>query len=164
MLSKMLLQTFLDYNYRVNERILQAMAALTPEQLALPTGISHGSALELIRHMADTEWSWRLYTDGGADGKFLWDVEDISDLTKLADFWSAERARMLAYLDAMSEEALAEKLELSPSFSAPRWQVFLHIVNHSSHHRSELYQYLAQCGHAVPEEETEFIRFDAAAE
>ncbi|MCB9150609.1 MAG: DinB family protein [Caldilineaceae bacterium] len=159
MLTKTLLHTFLDYNYQANAKILAAFAALTPKQMQQETAISHGNALELLRHMADTEWSWRLYTGEGTGGKYLWDVEDISDLTKLAAFWVRERERMLTYLDALSEDALAEVAELSPTFRVPRWQIFLHLVNHSTHHRSELSQYLTQCGSTVTEGEIEFIRF-----
>jgi uncharacterized damage-inducible protein DinB len=91
-------------------------------------------------------------------------VEDVSDLTKLGEFWLEERKRMLAYIDSLSAEALAETIELSRTFRVPRWQILLHIVNHSTHHRSELSHYLAQCGHSVSEEEMNFIRFDVQAE
>ena len=159
MLTKTLLRAFLDFNYQANAKLLGAFAALTPEQMALETSISHGNALELLRHMADSEWSWRLYAGEGTDGKYLWDVEDIADLTKLAAFWTAERTRMLAYLDSLTDEELAATVELSSTFRVPRWQIFLHLVNHSTHHRSELGAYLAQCGHPVAEETMNFIRF-----
>lgn len=164
MVAKTLLRTFLNFNYQANAQILQHVAALTSAQIESETAISHGSVLELFRHMADTEWSWRLNIDGGTDGKYLWDVEDISDLSKLEGFWIDECKRMLTYIDSLSEEALVETIELSPSFRVPRWQIFLHIVNHSTHHRSELSQYLAQCGHPVADGEVEFIRFDAWVE
>ncbi|MCB0128819.1 MAG: hypothetical protein KDE58_41420, partial [Caldilineaceae bacterium] len=103
--------------------------------------------------------SWRLYTGEGTGGKYLWDIEDISDLTKLAAFWEKEREQMFTYLDSLPENALAEVVELSPTFRVPRWQIFLHLVNHSTHHRAELNQYLTQCGHPLSEEELNFIRF-----
>lgn len=159
MLTKTLLRTFLDFNYQANAAILQKFAALTPEQMQLETAISYGNALELIRHMADTEWGWRLYTGEGTGGKFLWDVEDVSDLTQLARFWGKEREQMLAYIDSLSERALAETVELSSTFQVPRWQIFLHIVNHSTHHRSELSQYLEACGHPVAESDLGFLNF-----
>lgn len=164
MLTKALLRAFLEYNYQADAKILDAFAALTPEQAQKETGISHGNALDLIRHMADTEWSWRLYADGGTGGKYLWEAEDISDLTKLAAFWAAERERMRAYLDSLSEATLAEIVELSPTLSVPRWQILLHLVNHSTHHRSELGQYLTECGHPVSEEEMNFIGFAVQTE
>ena len=164
MLVKTLLQAFLEYNYQSNAFVVQALAALTSDQLIQTHDISHGTVLELARHMADTEWSWRLYADGGTGDKYLWDVEDISDLTKLAQVWGAEREQMLAYIDTLSEEDLAEIVELSPTFRVPRWQIFVHLVNHSTHHRSELSQYLAQCGHPVSEEALNFIKFPVFSE
>lgn len=166
MVAKALLRAFLEYNYQINAEILQAIAALTPEQVGRSSDMSHGNAPDLIRHMADSEWSWRLYAAGGAGGtggKYLWEVEDISDFEKLAAFWQAERAQMLAYLDSLSEADLVEMVELSPSLTVPRWQIFLHLINHSTHHRSELGQYLTQCGHPISEEETNFIQFDVQA-
>ena len=78
---------------------------------------------------------------------------------QLAVFWAGEREQMLTYLDSLSEDDLAKVVEFSPTFRVPRWQIFLHLVNHSTHHRSELNQYLTPCGHPVPEEELSFIRF-----
>ncbi|MEZ4859873.1 MAG: hypothetical protein R3C14_01125 [Caldilineaceae bacterium] len=118
MLTQTLLRTFLAYNHQANAILLCHFAALTPEQGQRATAISHGTALELIRHMVDT----------------------------------------------LSEEALAETIDVgtaqggSPRY-VRRWQIFLHLVNHSTHQRSELSRYLEACGHPVAERDLDFLNF-----
>lgn len=164
MLSQSLLRTFLAYNAHANAEILRTFAALSPAQAQATEKMSHGTALELIRHMADTEWSWRLFASGGAGQAYLWEVEDISDLEKLTQVWMAEAQRVPAYVDTLSEDAVAETIDVGTAQGgAPRyvqrWQIFLHLVNHSTHHRSELSHYLEACGQPVAERDLGFLNF-----
>jgi uncharacterized damage-inducible protein DinB len=41
------------------------------------------------------------------------------------------------------------------------WQILLHVVNHSTHHRSELIRYLEDYGHPIDEQYTDFGSFIA---
>src|SRR5690242_8399329 len=98
MLSRDILLSFLEYNYQSDLRALQRVEELSSEQQHAAAQISHGRVYELVRHMADAEWSWRLFALGEGGQKYLWEVEDIPDLPALRRFWSAERERMLDYV------------------------------------------------------------------
>ena len=57
MLAKSILISLLNYNYEANEQVLRQVEALTGDALNADANISYGSIFELVRHMADTEWS-----------------------------------------------------------------------------------------------------------
>jgi uncharacterized damage-inducible protein DinB len=69
--AKEILILFLEYNYWANEHILRYVEQLTSDQLHATARIRHGSAFDLVRHMLDTEWSWRLFASGGVGQKYL---------------------------------------------------------------------------------------------
>ena len=166
MLAKDILVSFLEYNYQADAHLLQHIQRLTPEQLQAAAKISHGTAFDLVRHILDSEWSWRLFASGGAGQQYLWEVEDISDLGALQRFWSAERHRMLDYVRSLSEADLEQAVDYGTAQGgepqhAKVWQILLHVVNHSTHHRTELSRYLKDCGHPIDEQDLDFGSFVA---
>jgi uncharacterized damage-inducible protein DinB len=166
MVAKDILVSLLEYNYWANEHILRHVERLTPKQLHAAAKISHGTAFDLVQHMLDAEWSWRLFASGVPGQQYLWEIEDISDLPALRRFWSAERDRMLDYVRSLSEVDLKRAVDYGTAQGGePRyskvWQILLHVVNHSTHHRSELSRYLEDCGHPIDERDLGFINFVA---
>jgi uncharacterized damage-inducible protein DinB len=164
MVAKEILASFLEYNYSANESTLLQLEQLSHEQLYARIKISHGCAFDLIRHMLDTEWSWRMFTQGNPGGKYLWEVEDIPNLPAIQRFWSSELEQVLGYLRSLEEEDLNKEIDYgSAQGGTPHyckvWQILLHIVNHSTHHRSELNSYLDICGHPINEQELDYISF-----
>lgn len=164
MIAKDFLVSFLEYNFSADERVLDQVEQLTPEQLHAESKISHKTAYALVRHMLDTEWSYRLYVRGEPGQKYLWEVEDIPDLPAIRRFWTAERDRMLDYVRSLSKVDLEQAIEFGAvhdegSESSTVWQILLHVVNHSTHHRSELSRYLEDCGYPVAEKHLDFHSF-----
>ena len=152
---KTILLTFLQYNQWANENTLRHVEQLSHPQLHAPANISYETTFDLLRHILDTEWGWRLIAGGESAQSFLWEVEDLSDLTGIRRSWSAEYRRMLDFIHSLS----AADLQRRPNDSLTVWQILMHIVNHSTHHRSELSRYLEECGHPIPEEELDFGTF-----
>lgn len=164
MVAKDILLSFLEYNYQADEHILQHIEQLTSEQVHGKVTISHETAFDLVRHMADTEWSWQLFARGEAGQKYLWEVEDIPDLPALRRFWSVERVRMLAYVHLLSDADLEHAVDYGTAQGnqphvAKVWQILLHVVNHSTHHRSELSRYLNASGHPIDEQSIDYMSF-----
>ena len=144
----------LEYGYWENERLLDLVEKLTPEQLHVAATLSHGTVFDLVRHMLDTEWSWRMFASGGEGTKYLWEVEDVSDLLAIRRFWRQERGRMLAYINGLAEADLEHDVDYGTAQGgkprlAKRWHILMHIVNHGTHHRSELNHYLSEHGYPV---------------
>ncbi len=137
----------LEFNNWANGQIFQAVQQLTPEQLTAPIPISHGNAYDLVRHMLDTEWSWRLFASGGAGQKYLWEVEDVPDLATLIAFWPGEYTRQIEFVQSKSEADLDRSVDYgtaqggSPHYMTI-WQILTHMVIHATQHRTELNAYL----------------------
>ena len=166
MIAKDLLLSFLAYNYQADAHILAHLEQLTPQQLHTVGTISHGSAFALIRHMLDTEWSWRLFASGGAGQQYVWEVEDLPDLPALRRFWSTERDRMLTYVDYLSQADLERVVDYGTAQGgqpqhATVGHIFLHVVNHSTHHRSELSRLLEEAGYPIDEQDLDYLSFIA---
>src|SRR2546428_10854391 len=52
------LQTMLDYHYWARDRLLDAVATLTPEQYTRDLGSSFKSIRETVTHIYAAEWAW----------------------------------------------------------------------------------------------------------
>ncbi len=151
------IRTLFEFNYWANEQLLDEAAQLAEEQLYGPASVSHGKAFDLIRHMLDVEWSFRLFASGGDGQKFLWQVADVSDLAAVRRFWTAEAGRLFAFLDGLTDDDLDRPIDLGTAQGgAPRfmtiWQILMHVHIHSVQHRSELALYLEVCGRKLPGE------------
>jgi uncharacterized damage-inducible protein DinB len=164
MLAKSILISLLNYNYEANEQVLRQVEALTGDALNADANISYGSVFELVRHMADTEWSWRRIARGEPAQQLLWEVEDLSDVPALRRFLAEEQTRAVAYVEGLSEDELDRSVSLGSNQddepSAARvWQILVHLLNHSTHHRAELSRQLAEVGHPVGENDIDYLGY-----
>jgi uncharacterized damage-inducible protein DinB len=139
------------YHIRVNERILDRCAELTQEEFRRPGTTDNGSAYETLMHMVVVDWSWRDFCLGNDDDDSYPDGWPFADLATIRSFWDGEHARLLEYAGSLDEDAMTEVLTWTSDgsdWSAPRWEVIAHIVNHGTQHRSELARYLTDRGHS----------------
>lgn len=142
--------TLYEYNQWANNRILRAAAKINEEQLTEPIPwLGSQSLLKTMTHMMDAEWSWRLVCrDGEMPGVYL----AFSDLASLRQAWREEMKKMLNYVLSLEDAQLNQVHTFSRPRFRPRerilWHILLHVVNHSTHHRAEVGQYLATCGHS----------------
>jgi uncharacterized damage-inducible protein DinB len=64
-LNKTDILTLYDYNYWANERILEATAKVTSDQLIAAANVSHGSLRGALVHILGAEVVWRLRCEEG---------------------------------------------------------------------------------------------------
>jgi len=139
------------YHVGVNERILDGSAKLTEEEFRRPGTTDNGSAYETLLHMVVVDWSWREFCIGNDDDDTYPDNWPFPDLATIRSFWDEEHARLIAYAGSLYEGTMTEVLTWDSEgkpWSAPRWEVVVHIVNHGTQHRAELARYLTECGHS----------------
>jgi uncharacterized damage-inducible protein DinB len=101
--------------------------------------------------MLIVDWSWREFCIGNDDDDSYPDGWPFPDLATIRSFWDEEHARLLAYAGSLDKASTAEVLSWDQdgqSWSAPRWEVIAHIVNHGTQHRAEMARYLTECGHS----------------
>jgi uncharacterized damage-inducible protein DinB len=139
---------FLRYNAWANQRLIAMMEQLTPTE-QMSGSLSYGSAFHTLRHMLDAEVVWRHTILADNPAPDMMHVQTLDTLSEVKVFWQEERRRMFELLDLLPDEQLNEA-RLAP------WRdkqyairdIFLHVVNHASNHRSEIGWYLTACGHS----------------
>lgn len=141
----------LRYHEWANSRILATIAQVAPEALTAPAALDHGTAWQTLLHLVDVEWSWRLIAQGEPTPAMLWEIETLTDLPQLTTFWHGEQATLRAYIQSLDTAALQAIVEFGAAEApqqAKRGQILLHLLNHSTQHRTELARYLTDRGHS----------------
>jgi uncharacterized damage-inducible protein DinB len=140
------------YNQWANDRILQRAARLSPRQLTARSGLSHGSLLDTLLHIADTEWSWRLACQQAMFPTEYIDRKKFGSLQALRTFWRGEMAVMQDYVASLTDRRLRANVQYRWPRARPRsrplWHILVHVANHGTQHRGEAGQHLAMCGHS----------------
>ena len=148
----MKIETILElfaYTEWANWRLLASAAALSPEALRTPVDLSFKTVWGTLLHMADCEWGWLRICRGEDAAPWLWDVVALPDLAALVAWWEAEATSRLAYLQTLSPSLLEGPLPPAAGGepqSLSLEQALLHVVNHATHHRSEIGRALAAAG------------------
>lgn len=136
---KDLLTTLLDYHYWANARVLDTAAQLPPTALAQPVQESHKSLRNIFFHMLRAEHVWRNLCEHGQ-------VTPIQNhefvlLPDLRTRWREEEQALRAYVAGLSEADLNASVELRDAhdntFTETRWHMLIHLLTHSTQHRSE---------------------------
>jgi uncharacterized damage-inducible protein DinB len=143
------LQTLLDYHYWARDRLLDAVAALSPEQYQRDLGSSFKSVRETVTHVYAAEWAWFERWHGRSPTALL--APDLfADLAALRRGWSELETKMRDYVAGLGEQGTSRVIEyklLSGAAGAsPLWQMLQHVVNHASYHRGQVTTMLRQMG------------------
>lgn len=155
-----------EYNTWATRRVLAKAARLTPTQLTETTSLSHGSVLGTLVHILDTQWYWREGAQSGALPTEKLSREDFASLAVLRRRWMEEDRLLLDFVQGLTDQELAGVVTYSWPRARPRtrhlWQILQHIVNHGTHHRSEVGLHLNTLG--LSPGDLDFIKFVARAQ
>jgi len=143
------LQTMLDYHYWARDRLLDAVATLTPEQYTRDLGSSFKSVRETVTHVYAAEWAWHERWQGRSPTALL-PADQFPDLAALRNAWAELEVKMRDFIAAIGEQGTSRVIEYKllsgQAGASPLWQMLQHVVNHASYHRGQVTTMLRQMG------------------
>jgi uncharacterized damage-inducible protein DinB len=147
------LQLLLDYHYWARDRLLEAVAPLTHEQLTTDRGNSFSSIHETLVHLYGADWIWHSRWEG-VSPTALPAASEFADLAAVRAAWQDIEARLRALVARLGEDGIQRPIEYRRPNGVPEaqpfWQMFQHLVNHGSYHRGQITTMLRQIGAAPP--------------
>lgn len=147
-------QLMARYNQWVNRRLYEQARGLTDEQYRRPVGAFFGSLHGTLNHIlvGDRIWMRRFTGTGDAPAKLNAILHD--DLASLERAREEEDARILRYVDGLSDPDCAAELEYKTTAGVPYrnvlGQLLAHFFNHQTHHRGQAHMILTVLGIAEP--------------
>lgn len=144
------IQTLTRYHAWANNRLMRKAANLNTEQLQTACWLSQGNILHSLVHLLDVQWSWlQICKTSRMPIRYI-TTADFGDIRQFRQAWQAEDQALMDYADGLSQEQLQGIVTYSWPQARPRskplWHILLHIINHGTHHRAEIGQYLASLG------------------
>ena len=147
------LHTLIDYHYWATERMLAAVAPLSPEQFVRDLGNSFSSVRDTLSHLQSAEWIWLSRFRGSSPTSAL-PHERFADVAAVQSAWAETEAGLRAFAAGLDQAGLERVLEyrmLSGQEAAtPIAHLVQHVVNHGTYHRGQVTTMLRQLGAAAP--------------
>ena len=141
-------RTLYAYDAWANRRVLDACAALAPEQFTKDLGSSFRSVRDTMAHIMGAEWLW-LERFQGRTAR-LPSGDQFPDLASLRKRWAEVERDLLAYVGALSAADLERSFDYRDMKGNPHtsllWQTLQHVANHSTYHRGQVTTLLRQLG------------------
>jgi uncharacterized damage-inducible protein DinB len=143
----------IDYNYWARDRVLDAVAAITPEQFVHPMGSSFSSVRDTVAHICAAEriWITRLK---GEKPQALQNPARLPDVDAARKEWSDLEGEMREQLARLGPEAVERSIayhDLRGNDQSDKlWQMLQHVVNHGTYHRGQITTMLRQLDAAPP--------------
>jgi len=136
-----------EFDAWANHRVLDACAALTPEQFTQPLGSSFSSVRDTLAHIMDAQWLWLERWRGRSPATFP-QAKDYPDLARIRTRWAKIEADLLGFVRSLTATGLERSLSYQNTrgvrFTNPLWQMLQHVVNHGSYHRGQATTLLRQ--------------------
>jgi uncharacterized damage-inducible protein DinB len=154
-------RTLLDYHYWARDRLLDAVAGLTPEQFTRDLGSSFRSVRDTLVHLLASETNWCLRWQGTSPRTML-SPDDFADLASIRHAWGELEGRVRRFVEAQDEAGLARVYHYAMLNGEPAENTFgemvQHVANHGSYHRGQVTTMLRQLG-AKPAKSLDLIAF-----
>ncbi|HSB13624.1 MAG TPA: DinB family protein [Bryobacteraceae bacterium] len=135
------LQALYDYCYWANEKLLDVVAQLTPEQFTQSVGGSYGSVRNTLVHVLSAEWGWLDRCGGVKRGPALV-ATDYPTVTALVDRWRQVEAYVREFLSSLSDEDLSRIVTFSlgsgQKYANRLGDLMHHAAIHGIHHRGQV--------------------------
>jgi uncharacterized damage-inducible protein DinB len=138
-----LIRELYDYHRWANGRLFGIAVELGPELTSRDMGRhwSLPTVKGMFAHLYGADWIWLRRWKGSSPRRMPGDA-DFSDLEDLRSRWDTLEAEQAAFLSGLREADLARPLGYAntegTSFQIALGPLLHHVVNHGTHHRSEI--------------------------
>jgi len=154
---KLYLEGMYEYDAWANHRYLKTAESLTNEQLFRKQADGSTSVHATFLHMLSTESIWLKRWLGEAPKQEFATV-DFPTLESIQEGWLELEKKMSDFLAMQNDESLQVDTTCTGfngrTFHLLLWQMMAHVLNHNTHHRSELAAMFTTLEIPHPEDET----------
>lgn len=139
------IELLFDYSYAATRQMLNAAQRLTDAKFIAEPPLTGACSLQhILVHMLDTEIGWRENLRAGrrnASPELV--LAAFPNVATLDEAWRADEQTMRAWLATLDDDAIN-----APSYNPAIqvWKCLVHVVNHSTQHRSEAAMILTHFG------------------
>ncbi len=148
------LTTLFSYNAWANQQVLQAAEQLTVSELDTPVQIGHSTIRSTLVHIINAEWLWSSRWQG-VSPTYRLDPDHFPTMAPMMAREHLEQKHIEEFLSDLKEEDLYRDLSYKSTqgelSSIPLWRLMLHMINHSTQHRSEVALILTELGYSPGE-------------
>jgi uncharacterized damage-inducible protein DinB len=157
------LRRMAEYNAWCNRRLYDAVAPLSDADFRADRGAFFKSIHGTLNHMLAADRIWMKRFTGEGDTPTRLDAILFESFAELREAREAEDARILAYANGLSEDAMASRFRYSMisdprEVEEPLAPALFHFFNHQTHHRGQVHCLLTGLGHEAPS--LDLIRFE----
>lgn len=142
------IQLLFAYDRWANNRVLQAVSALNPDQFTRDLGGSFRSVRDVLVHIVGGEWGWITYwkeAHPSAKGLVdLWDRNDVlfhpqafPSFEAVRLKWAEVEKEQIKFVNSVTEESLRRMLPFGET-QLTLAHLMVHVSNHSTYHRGQV--------------------------
>lgn len=145
---------YYGYTQWANERVLEATALLTPDQLLTADLEGIWSIRDTLVHIMISHWAWVERWNGRTPETYP-EEKDFPDVETLRSFWTDVHNAMGDLLDRLDDDQLAAPFTYTnfrkEVWTYPLWEQLLQVANHATYHRGEVAALLTRFGRSPGE-------------
>lgn len=146
------IKSLFDYSYWAKDKVLLALQQVDQQHLSQPSNLSHKTIMGVLTHTLNAECLWRGRCQENSSPSSMKFETPFESVQALQTAWEQEQVLMIDYLNGLEEKDLLKTIPFhalnGDSYSSIQWCILMGLVNHGTHHRSEVTSKLRELGHS----------------